>query len=104
MNFNVTNVSKALQKLEEKELKIRKLSGFTLDDIIELLAKGFTFIKLTADVVEVKHGEWMKRKHHENDKDFECYDFYHCSLCDTAVATPKNYCHHCGARMDEERK
>ena len=53
MNFNVTDVTKALQKLEEKELTIRKLSGFTLDDIIQMLAKGFKLITPTADVVEV---------------------------------------------------
>lgn len=53
MNFNVTGVTKALQKLEEKELTIRKLSGFTLDDIIQMLAKGFKLITPTADVVEV---------------------------------------------------
>ena len=53
MNFNVTDVTKALQKLEEKELEIRKLSGFTLDDIIQMLAKGFKLINPTADVVEV---------------------------------------------------
>lgn len=45
----------------------------------------------TADVVEVKHGEWLKQN-----GGF----FVLCSLCSKASATKGNYCHSCGAKMD----
>lgn len=51
----------------------------------------------TADVVEVKHGEWVI-----NSDGYYPY----CSICETE---PKNgvmskYCPECGAKMDGERK
>ena len=45
----------------------------------------------TADVVEVKRGEWIlyKPKH------------YKCSVCDNKVGgVISNYCNYCGAKMD----
>lgn len=53
----------------------------------------------TADVVEVKHGEWKK-----------CYDGFHdmleivCSSCGRTGATHFQYCPHCGAKMGGERR
>jgi hypothetical protein len=44
MNLYITDLSKAYQQLEEKETIIYKLSGYTLDDIICRLAKGFEFV------------------------------------------------------------
>lgn len=45
----------------------------------------------TADVAEVKHGEWQRQKN----------GFYFvCSVCGKAAATKGNYCHSCGAKMD----
>ena len=45
----------------------------------------------TADVEEVKHGEWQRQKN----------GFYFvCSACGKAAATKGNYCHSCGAKMD----
>ena len=47
----------------------------------------------TADVEEVKHGEWKRQKQ----------GFYFvCSVCGKAAATKGNYCHNCGAKMDKE--
>lgn len=52
----------------------------------------------TADVVEVRHGEWIHSKTYY-DAD-EC----NCSLCGqlmtTAKGIRKNYCPNCGAKMD----
>ena len=45
----------------------------------------------TADVVEVKHGEW---------KWDERFSDYTCSLCHNWDLTTPNYCPHCGAKMD----
>ena len=63
MDLNITSVSKAYQKLEQQQTTIYKLSGYTLEDIIQMMLAGFKLIKPTADVVEVvrcekcKHGE-----------------------------------------------
>lgn len=43
----------------------------------------------TADVVEVKHGRWIKH---------ELYD--ECELCHVKTIYGGNYCPNCGARMD----
>jgi rubrerythrin len=50
----------------------------------------------TADVVEVKHGYWLRHG----------YDGLQCSLCG-AVNTNcinNNFCPNCGAKMDEKRR
>lgn len=53
----------------------------------------------TADVAEVKHGEW--KEHYA----FGCWH-YDCPFCDDGYATkerdktPPNYCPNCGAKMD----
>lgn len=59
------------------------------DDILEIP---------TADVVEVKHGNWRQNQH--------CRRIYYCSVCgrhiEDASQRPKEffpYCH-CGAKMD----
>lgn len=55
MDLRITDLSKAYQRLDEKETAIYKLSGYTLDDIIERLAKGFEFVppKSTASLEEM---------------------------------------------------
>ena len=52
----------------------------------------------TADVVEVKHGEWI-----EITKDIgkgRTLTHYKCSLCGVHINDKSNYCYHCGAKMD----
>ena len=51
----------------------------------------------TADVVEVKHGEWIEIKGEK-----ETLGTLTCSCCQYIYARlhPKNYCPHCGAKMD----
>ena len=67
-----------------------------VDDII-LLAKGVDLIP-TADVVEVRHGEWEEERW--------CDNFQHiCSLCHKTVrvhpqSVAYKYCPYCGAKMD----
>ena len=47
----------------------------------------------TADVVEVRHGEWVVLE--------EEIGLYSCSLCDyKIIRTECNYCPRCGAKMD----
>lgn len=56
-----------------------------------------------ADVVEVKHGEWIESFSN-------CVRHYDCPFCDYGYAilgrapTLPNYCQNCGAKMDGERK
>ena len=53
----------------------------------------------TADVVEVKHGEWLLGK-------YKCMDRSVCSVCNSVYegGDTWNYCPNCGAKMDGERK
>lgn len=44
MNFQNIDLAKAYQQLEQKAMTIYKLSGLSLDEIIELLAKGYEFV------------------------------------------------------------
>ena len=51
----------------------------------------------TADVVEVRHGEWKKSSPYNR--------FMNCSVCGFGQDhTTFNYCPHCGAKMDGERR
>ena len=50
----------------------------------------------TADVAEVKHGEWVKPTIING----RTWDFPHCSNCDYVPSDPKHYCTNCGAKMD----
>ena len=58
----------------------------------------------TADVVEVKHGKWLK-------KTDDIYYWYECSECSERPPCDRyketffsDYCPHCGAKMDGERR
>jgi hypothetical protein len=57
----------------------------------------------TADVVEVRHGEWV-----EQIRDYGKYlvtEGYKCSICGFELTdNDYKYCHDCGAKMDGERK
>ena len=73
---------------------------FDCDDVINSVDNA-----PAADVVEVRHGEWVKNEE-ESKKHVEV--IYFCSACQNWEAwgeTEKyNYCPNCGARMDGERK
>lgn len=49
-----------------------------------------------ADVVEVRHGEWVRHK--EN-----CL-YNKCSICSYEHCREDKYCPNCGAKMDGDRK
>ena len=48
----------------------------------------------TADVVEVKHGEWSIAIGYDINKKVKC------SVCELMTYEPTAYCPHCGAKMD----
>lgn len=59
-----------------------------------------------ADVVEVKHGKWIR--YHEADFGWDEWG-YRCSNCeweveDRDIKFPMNFCPCCGAKMDGERR
>ena len=59
-----------------------------------------------ADVVEVRHGEWIFKEYGE-DTYTNLTRIYECSLCGRTIEclneADEPYCH-CGAKMDGERK
>ena len=83
-----------------KGCNINTLSKMLENGKFDCLMNDHRSINPTADVVEVRHGEWMKSKD----------DFYVCSECGTCCQyTPYfdhieywecRYCQHCGAKMD----
>ena len=52
----------------------------------------------TADVMEVRHGEWIKAPCSEKDGDA------HCSECNHWDWSDCKYCSRCGAKMDKYNK
>lgn len=59
----------------------------------------------TADVVEVKHGEWKPIVRQDNYLEPPYCDTCKCSVCEYEIdvcETVYNYCPHCGAKMDVE--
>ena len=56
----------------------------------------------TADVEEVKHGEW---KHTVEKGTVFNHHFFTCSLCGASAFTSgyEKYCHECGAKMRGEK-
>ena len=65
-----------------KEIRCRSCD---IDDTIDFIEDA-----PTADVVEVKHGEW------EVKSEF----VYTCSVCSYDSISESNYCRKCGAKMD----
>lgn len=57
------------------------------------------------DVVEVKHGEWIKETEYYDDDYSECNvrKVFRCSLCGRTEKYKEPYCN-CGAKMDGERR
>ena len=59
----------------------------------------------TADVVEVKHGEWREDTEYYDDGYSECNirKVFCCSICGRTEKRKEPYCN-CGAKMNAERK
>lgn len=96
------------------ETLISQLEKVQFDIEDSIYSKGFggateTFLGIlrkypTADVVEVRRGEWILEKE-PNGKPY-CF---HCSVCDDEfrhieIKTKTPYCPNCGAKMDGERR
>ena len=85
-------------KVKELE-KAPKWDGHTPQIAIDRIAK------LSADVVEVRHGEWLDRTRIIAGQRDYCFE---CSKCGYIywyqIPFSFYYCAHCGAKMDGERK
>lgn len=77
--------------------------GYFLLGVVEDLLKSFP----TADVVEVRHGEWNTECKASTSSGFAWY-MHTCSTCGytykTVVPIGYTYCPNCGAKMDGERR
>jgi hypothetical protein len=81
------------------------ISQTTDEDIMFKTMVSIVEEQPTADVVEVKHGEWVYWQPDGTNH------LWNCSVCGGAISTPMKfvadhikYCEHCGAKMDGERK
>ena len=87
--------------IEREALLERNMYGNTNPITHRTYAKNLIESAPAADVVEVKHGEWIE---HFN---FGCWH-YDCPFCDFGFATQirnedtPNYCENCGAKMDKK--
>ena len=59
----------------------------------------------SADVTEVRHGEWLPDVYAKDLKTGHEYTVFKCSECGCGCASRNNFCHNCGAdmRTDGER-
>ena len=62
---------------------------------------GCKAFKAKTDVVEVRHGEWVKKD--LNNPLYESKQAPHCSICGEMSFIRYKYCPNCGAKMDGER-
>lgn len=72
--------------------------NFAVNSICRELAD--VTITPTADVAEVKHGEWVLTK---TEFGWNCCEYpteYKCSLCGRTAKQEESYCPNCGAKMD----
>lgn len=59
----------------------------------------------TADVVEVRHGHWIRGRKicdipNDSDYEWKCSECYHTDVHNAKIQV--DYCWHCGAKMDKE--
>lgn len=90
--------------IKERKFFIQSYDAFKQELVVKTIYKDlYEFIESqpTADVVEVKHGEWTKK----------VSDMWHCSLClhpallnGCEEDVLSNHCPFCGAKMDGEKK
>ena len=91
----------------ERDEAIRKAQDACIKIVFRVLGHGITQFDAAdivdvmesvpvADVVEVKHGEWIWTENGEADYE----QFWVCSVCGEKDYIETNYCPNCGAKMD----
>lgn len=81
-----------MEDLYEHHIEMKNFSADgAVADCLDLLDK-----QPTADVVEVKHGEWERKIKNGRPRGLKC------SLCGRNIHFHENYCPECGAKMDRQ--
>ena len=81
--------------------EINRIGGHNLCEWETIGVKALIYRQPTADVVEVRHGYWVRNEDHNA---YECEHF--CSVCladGSYDVSHEKYCYNCGAKMDGER-
>lgn len=83
------------EEIEIKSPMLTEEANYYLETGLRIARKDIKRLP-AADVVEVKHGEWIK------DNNFsQIVNKYKCSLCGVEdIVLHHNYCPNCGAKMD----
>lgn len=77
--------------------KLRESKGYMLAIVN---TKTGEYEPASEDIMPVRHGKWI-----DTHKKEEWYgELYECSVCGSRLIETDNYCPHCGARMQPERK
>lgn len=66
-------------------------------------AKTFLGFSPTADVVEVRHGQWISESFISKTGE-KLYHTPMCSVCNQRTSFRSKFCPDCGAKMDGERR
>lgn len=92
------NRDKAIAYVEEQYRLFKDDEG--KQAIVEGCVEALKFTP-TADVVEVKHGEWVENQHISQKLGIPVKNefFFTCSLCGHDSIGKSNYCRECGANM-----
>ena len=100
--INADELIKFLQTTRKNLPKDSK-DFFTRDEML-LNFEQMINIMPTADVQEVKHGHWIKTEDFTMIEQYAVYE-YECSKCGAhAHYGIDNYCYHCGAKMDGDKR
>lgn len=94
------------EKFKETQ-KLIEAGETQLDNLAEGFAEAEKIVLFkapTADVQEVRHGEWVERVKIRKDGEARLVH-WQCSLCGCFLGTNiANYCPNCGAKMDGDEK
>lgn len=82
----------------KRNLKTDKYGNTDVNEVGKAIGKSIV------DVVEVRHGRWLRvGQSYIDPNKFLCFE---CSICgytlDNHIKVEQNYCPNCGARMDGE--
>jgi rubrerythrin len=83
----------------DREALLNSKDWQALQNYDKARAKAIILGQHAADVVEVRHGEWIEHKRAEESEGLLISNF-ECSLCHGWERKESDYCPNCGAKMD----
>ena len=92
-------------ELLKKNIRVNLMPNVDIDGTVTVENAEKYFLNLidktsTADVVEVKHGEWIRPTIIHG---MTIAGLPHCSVCGEVPCDEGKYCPNCGAKMDEKK-